>query len=124
MFRALAFMLPVVLVGCRSNETMAKETFSRIYTCPEDRITLTTRKDLVARDLMVRPATPPADIKADPARLALWKQKEADRTSEYDGDVVIEAKGCDHAETYVCGDLRVSVGATRPGCMTPPKSPE
>lgn len=116
-FSLVPVVAAVLLVGCRSNETMAKESFGRRFTCPEDRITATPRTDLKAVDLAFRPEVPPATVAADPARLALWQKEQAATASEYDGDAVLQARGCNAEILYICGDLRVSVGATRPGCM-------
>ena len=115
--------LGFLVIGCRSNETMARESFAHSFTCPEDRITVTPRKDLAAVDLALRPATPPAEIAADPGRLALWKAEAARGAADYEHDAVLQARGCGHEVFYLCGDLRVSVGATRSGCMSAPFPP-
>jgi len=121
--RNVPLVLGFFLIGCRSNETMARENFARAFTCPEDRITVTLHKELAAVDLAVRPAIPPKEIAADPGRLALWKEEAAHGAAEYERDAVVEARGCGHAVFYICGDLRVSVGATRSECMNAPFPP-
>jgi len=120
---ALALIAAVMLVACNSDETMARESFARQFTCPNERITVTPRKDLVAVDLTFRPEAPPKDIAADPGRLAIWQKEEARRAAEYEGKSVIQARGCEHEVFYICGQLRVSVGATRPGCRNAPYPP-
>ncbi len=110
-------MIAVFLVGCRSDETIARESFAHEFTCPSERVTVTPRKDLVGADLAVRQEAPPKDIAADPGRLAVWQKEAARRRADYDGTSVIQARGCEHELLYVCGDLRVSVGATRHTCQ-------
>jgi hypothetical protein len=114
--RALA-TLAVTLTACRSNETIARESFARSYSCPAERITVTPRKDLSAVDLAVRPGVPPKEVAADPGRLEVWKKEATKRAADFEDATVVQAQGCDHEVFYVCGDLRVSVGATRHGCM-------
>src|SRR4051794_13412217 len=114
-WRNALLVLGLFLVGCRNDETMARERFTELFTCPEDRITVTPRKDLAAVDLVIRPAAPPPEIAADAERLALWKEKAAHDAADYEHDTVVEARGCGHEVVYICGDLRVSVGATRKG---------
>jgi hypothetical protein len=121
--RNLVAVFAVIIVGC-SDKSIARDNFERTFTCPADRLTVTPRKDLVARDLATQPATPPPDVAADPGRLELWKKKEASRTSDYDGDSVVQVQGCSHEVFYVCGDLRVSAGATRHGCMAATYPPD
>ena len=113
---ALALIAAVCLVACRSDETIARDLFAARFTCPNERITVAPRKDLRAVDLAIRPEDPPKDIAADPGRLALWQQEQARRAADYDGKSVMQARGCDHEVFYICGQLRVSVGATRYGC--------
>jgi hypothetical protein len=123
MHRLLAVAV-ISIAACRSRETMARETFSSSFTCPADRITVAPRNDLDAAALAVQPQTPPSDIAADPGRLALWKQEDERRAAQYKGASVMQVSGCDREQFYVCGELRVSVGATRPGCQSvtyPPK---
>ena len=120
---AVALIAAVCLVACNSDETMPRESFGRQFTCPSERITVTPRKNLAAVDLTFRPGTPDKDIAADPGRLALWQKEEARRAAEYEGKSVIQARGCEHEVFYVCGQLKVSVGATRPQCRNAPYPP-
>lgn len=114
---AVALIAAVCVVGCRSNETIARESFARELSCPDERITVTPRKDLVGADLAIRPEAPPKDIAADPGRLAIWQKEEARRLADYEGTSVMQARGCDRELLYICGDLKVSVGATRHICQ-------
>lgn len=105
------------LVGCRSDETIARESFAHEFSCPNERITVTPRKDLVGADLAIRQEAAPKDIAADPGRLDIWQKEAARRRADYDGSSVIQVRGCEKELLYICGDLRVSVGATRHVCQ-------
>jgi hypothetical protein len=94
----------VSLVACRSAETVARERFESLFMCPEDRITVTSRKDLNSLELAFRRKPAPSDVAADPGRLELWNQE--------------QARGCGKEVFFICGQLRVSVGATQYGCTT------
>jgi hypothetical protein len=119
-----------VLTACTRLETGAREHFSREFSCPENRIEAKTRADL-------RPSTmnpflipsvpePPAEVKADPARLEVWRQnKVAQRSSSanfVDGRfTVIEVSGCDHQILYCCSHPNGSRGGINMGkvaCQT------
>jgi hypothetical protein len=62
----------------------------------------------ILEELSARPADrkPPADVAADPARLAIWRAqrgKEQARQDRWDREhPVVEARGCDRTELYVC----------------------
>jgi hypothetical protein len=125
MLRARGPVVPCIVVAaaasvvaCRSDETIAREQFASRFTCPEERITVTPRKDLTSVDLTFRPQPPPSDVAADPGRLELWNKDQARRAAEYEGKSVVEARGCGHELLFICGQMRVSVGATRYLCMS------
>jgi hypothetical protein len=112
-----AALIAGVLIAFQSDETIARDHFASDFTCPNERVTVTARKDLAAVDLAVRPEAPPKDIAADPGRLAIWQKAAAQRAAYYDGKSVIQARGCEHEVFYICGQLRSS-GATRHGCTS------
>ena len=123
MLRGRRFVAPCTVIaataflvsGCNA-KTFARDQFGSRYTCPDERITTTLRKDLSAVDLAFRPEPPPRDVAADPGRLELWKEKQARGAEEWDGKSVVQVRGCGHEVFFICGQLRVSVGATRYGC--------
>ena len=123
----VAVVLPVTsvlaLAGCRKDETIAREMFAGRFTCPEDRLTVTTRKDLRAVDVAFRAKPAPSDVSADPARLASWNKEQAREAADFASFTVVEVKGCEHDVLFACGDLRVTVGSTRHGCMDAPYAP-
>jgi hypothetical protein len=108
----------VSLVACRSAETVARERFESLFMCPEDRITVTSRKDLNSLELAFRRKPAPSDVAADPGRLELWNQEQARGAADYEGMSVVQARGCGKEVFLICGQLRVSVGATQYGCTT------
>lgn len=102
--------------ACWSDTEWAREKFASRNTCPEERVTATLRKDLKAVDLAFRAEPPPPAVAADPERLKLWNEKQARAAAEWDGKRVVQVRGCGREEFAICGQLRVSVGATRYGC--------
>ncbi|MBL8923686.1 MAG: hypothetical protein JNJ54_32830 [Myxococcaceae bacterium] len=92
-------LLVVSLSGCQSLTDGAREQVSKAYSCPLERVVGVERSDLKAMELRlagVPKPTPPPDIAADPARLAMWQQSQAEsrtQAASYPG-VVIEVKGC------------------------------
>lgn len=97
----------LVLVGCRragnDNKEAAREEFSKAYTCPKERVTVTARPDLKAYDLMVGSRSkPPREVAADPGRLAEWQKRERKLEEDYNRQSIFQATGCDHEETYAC----------------------
>lgn len=95
------------LVACKGGKDQryakaAEEEFSKTFSCPASSITVTPRPDLKAYDLQVTPTSPPAEVAADPARLAEWKRREEKGKEGYDGMSVYHASGCGHAAYYTC----------------------
>lgn len=98
-----------VMVGaCTSLSNEARAAFAYKYFCPPDSITVTEARDLehpwVIPGYEMPP--PPAEIQADPKRLAFYlevakKRRTPERT--FDNPYTFyEVKGCDYRETYVC----------------------
>ncbi|UNK79554.1 hypothetical protein MNQ96_00180 [Sphingopyxis granuli] len=102
----VAVLLAAMLVaGCASRERAARDTFAERFTCPIERVTA-TKVDGVRRSEVLERATPipdpPAEIRADPARLAQWT--DSLRVSPgfdgyYEG---YRAAGCGHRAEYLC----------------------
>ncbi len=91
----------LVLSACKSKEQGARESFSKDFTCPEDRVEVRARPDVKRSDLDKR-EEPPADIKADPGRLELWQsRKDEERKKSDDGCEMFEARGCGK-QTLLC----------------------
>jgi hypothetical protein len=91
------------LVGCESYDHATKVAFEQAYTCPTDRVTVTYRADLRWHDVQSGVAdTPPPEIAADPARLALWQAKQDSYAEWNNRNYVYEAAGCDHHALFGC----------------------
>lgn len=97
------------MAGCGSREEAAFRTFSESYSCPRDQITVKPIDSVTMRELWLRAnplPPPPADVQADPARLAVWsKAQDKDREGPLRGVQSYElfhATGCDHAVDYAC----------------------
>jgi hypothetical protein len=105
-------VLVLASVGCKKLETEAKENFAAKYSCPEDRIAVKARQDLNADEVLrgkkklKKKDTPPAEVAADPARLAKWNQDHAEaeesRAAFHSNWDVFEVNGCSHIELAVC----------------------
>lgn len=104
--RRLTVLLAALLIaGCASREQAARDTFAEHFACPIERVTA-TKVDGVRRSEVHQRETPipdpPAEIRADPARLAQWT--ESHRVSSgfdryYEG---YHAAGCGHRAEYLC----------------------
>jgi hypothetical protein len=95
----------LLLVACQSLASGAKEQFSKDYSCPLDRIESRDRRDLHPSSFSypLPMPKPPADVAADPARLALWTKNHTHDPTLYDGDNDIEeARGCGKQAFYQC----------------------
>jgi hypothetical protein len=104
------------LVGCQSLLDGAKETFSNENTCPIERVEARERPELKASSFKAK-RTPPADIAADPGRLAMWqKQEEASHTSSDGLGSIAEVRGCGKRAFYRC--YRSSKQAHRMHCVS------
>ncbi len=110
---AVPFLL-VAASGCSKNEEYARERFGVMHSCPVDTVTIKKRPDLKwsAVGWSGSNESPPAEVAADPVRLAKWKEDQA-KTYEpliksLDEHDVYEAHGCGH-DGYV-------------GCKTPAKT--
>lgn len=119
MLRTSALLSMVCLLGCKSDETIARDELARQYACARSQITVTARKDLSAVDLMYRrPGDAPNEIVVvDPAKLAA-EREEAEK--EYAEARVMQARGCDREVFYVCATW----GSGIHGCVSaryPPK---
>jgi hypothetical protein len=98
--------IAVALCGCTSLDEGARQEFSRHFTCPESSITVTERSDLDADEIERGPIPdPPAEVKADPTRLALWNQQ---HQPIHTGHTIYQAAGCDHEVFYSCGRSKKS----------------
>lgn len=98
-----------VCVACNNFEGKSKETFSTKFSCPKDRITSKARPDLRAYDLIFGPQTkeePPAEVKSDPGRLAVWEEKQQQTLKSQDSwnssSAIFEVSGCEQEAIYVC----------------------
>lgn len=101
--RILLFVpLAVSGTGCSSwfLSLTARDTFTEQQLCPKDRIQ-TTYIAVQPQDIFERPA-PPAEIAADPGRLAVWTQKVDADFKEFDNLTLSDAVGCGIHLRYLC----------------------
>lgn len=104
--RLCGLLVVLVFGACTDFVEKSKKTFSKEYSCPLDRVTSKLRVDLSSEDLTFgyRSKTePPADIKYDPARLAMWEAKEKkDNPPRPPTNNVFEVSGCSEKAFYIC----------------------
>ena len=93
--------LPACVAQLRSDSA---EQFARVFSCPRARVVVTRRSDVLPHQLLVPDALPSPEVAADPARLEFWREQRSDDRARADSrHLVLEAIGCGHRETYVCG---------------------
>ena len=130
-----ATLLCVLMPGCGSQQDAAFSTFSETYSCPRDQITVDPIKTVTMRELWMQAnplPQPPADIQADPERLAL-SNKTQDKAREgplrgVERYKLFHASGCGRAEDYACYCPPPQKGASTTrgtrqdscGCQAPP----
>lgn len=120
---------PIVLAAlvlgggaCPSLERGAKEQFSTDLTCPEDRIEVRRRPELKPYDVAhPRPPEPPADVRSDPGRLAMWQKNQEDTRDTQNRHKVLEARGCGQSRLYICDTYATHSSTQSPiGCSEIP----
>lgn len=116
-----------MLTSCKSLSSGASETFSKLTTCPPERVTVVARPDYRRP---VPPDSPPPDVAADPGRLAFWHQQREQKLREAGdnpcfGDTPFEATGCGQRLILCCGhptgSTPGSVNAAQVGCVPMPE---
>lgn len=83
--------------SCTALPKQTLEEFSEQYSCPVDSITSKERPDVQAAQFE-SPRTPPADVAADPARLAVWQ---SNQPKPWSVDF-FELTGCGHHVLWGC----------------------
>jgi hypothetical protein len=82
--------------GCATDDQGAvRDQFVKDAACPVDRVTTAPSND---------PATPPADVAGDAARLSIWTQAEHERTKSL---VFVTARGCNVESIYSCQNTKI-----------------
>lgn len=109
-----SLLLATALCGCHTLKTDATKAFADKYSCPDTRITTTERSNIEPSQILLdryEPATPPAEVAADPGRLAKWRSDQQKRRQQgidsYDHRssaslTVYELKGCGHHKFVAC----------------------
>ncbi len=100
----------LAIAAC-SSASQARADFAQSYTCPPERVAVTSWPSAAQREhySSVRAPTaqpsPPPDVAADPARLRMWqtereaKRKQEEEVSSCDG---YEVTGCGQQHFYCC----------------------
>jgi hypothetical protein len=94
----------------------AKEHFSQSQTCPLDRVEVRERPELKPSQFYKSPA-PPADVAADPGRLQMWRNTQAENAANHSKfESIVEARGCDKHVFYACSHPTSTSGNERWSC--------
>ncbi|QEA12951.1 hypothetical protein [Comamonas flocculans] len=111
--------------GCTSRMDAARDLFMQAKTCPAERVqvreleglTLHARRE---KKRMTNAVQAPDDVRADPARLALWQaqQAEAARIRQWIDErfLLYRASGCGQQQDYACEFLWSQKGWPRGRC--------
>jgi hypothetical protein len=101
-----------VLVSCASLGGGARDDFAKTTNCPPDRVTVVPRPDY--RVTLPPEPSPPADVAADPGRLAYWRQQQhAARSKQQNPDCdFFEVSGCGK-RVILCCDHPTTASGTR-----------
>ena len=117
-----------LLAACTGREGAARNLFEQTWSCPADRIEARRVEGLTLADL--RPPaheTPPAEVAADAARLALWhaqqQEAQASRRRFDERYHVYDVSGCGHEARYACIFLMSERGPWRGLCQPAPDQP-
>ena len=104
-----AILLCIGVAGCGSQKEAAYRDFSETHSCPRDRMTVEPIAGVTMRDLWLRAnpfPDPPADLRSDPARLAVWREvQEKEREGPLRGVKayrLFHVSGCGQSVDYAC----------------------
>jgi hypothetical protein len=101
------------LLSCGGADgSFARRDFAVHVSCPPDQVVAVSRPDL-HRPLPPYP-TPPADVAADPSRLAFWRSQVDERRKILADSGLWEATGCGRREVLSCSYSR---DGTRASCV-------
>ncbi len=121
---AIAFLL----TSCTSREDAASALFVQRLSCPAERIQIEEIADTSLHALRQRqtqqkaPSTAPAEIAADPERLALW-QEQAEQAQSNQKAIderyrLYRVSGCQQQEVYACEFMWSQKGLPRGRCSS------
>jgi hypothetical protein len=111
-FSGLALIAAAVTAAGCGFSTKVKTKFANENYCPADRVTVAERPDLKHPIALpgYEPPAPPAEIQADPERLALYVEEAKKRRRSLswvdDPETYYEVQGCGHRTVYKCSSLR------------------
>jgi hypothetical protein len=115
----------VFLLACTSDEAASKEAFSKEFSCPPDRVTVTPRKGDAYEAVFGKDTEPTPEIKADPGRYSVWKKERQDAHDSFNnGRTMMAVKGCDHVALYHCGYGNDANGGRVMACSRTVSSPD
>jgi serine/threonine protein kinase len=88
----------------------SKDQFSKRYVCPLDRVQSTPRPDINVVGFEYPKQSPPRDIAADPARVAVWQANQPKPRDT--GDEIFEVQGCGQHLLWACHRGKSSISCS------------
>ena len=105
-FRLLLLLAMLSLAACASREEAARNDFARRFTCPAEQVTTTKIPGVRWSEVMRREnpiPEPPAEVRADPARLDMWNREYSNFSPGFDHNYEgFHVTGCGHAADLLC----------------------
>lgn len=107
----LLFLASLMLQGCIRRVDAARDLFVQEKTCPANRVQVSELEGPTLHEMRQQKQgrkveRAPADIQADPSRLALWQaqQAEAARIQQWIDErfLLYRASGCGQQQDYAC----------------------
>jgi hypothetical protein len=98
---ALAFSC--ACAACADFPELARDQFAWDNSCPESRVTVTERTDVLPHRLLHQEPVPPPEVEADSERMVMWRRNWT-RAEEREDDnySVYDVAGCGTTETVLC----------------------
>lgn len=119
-----ALVAGALIAGCGSTEEAAVLAFSETYSCPRERVVVTPVRGITAFELWQRVnpmPEPPAEVRADPARLAVarqaWEEQHEGVERGLNRTDLFHVSGCEHAVDLGCACVS-GAGSTTGGVDT------
>lgn len=124
---ALAIAIAIASTGCKSKQQLARESFAKDHSCPLAEVLASEHTELSSYDLTFGKLEPPADIAADPTRVALWREENERKRKLVDASsTVFLGEGCNQQKYYACSRSDAKQGSNlrcSPLSALPPRAP-
>jgi|GEM_PF-2952698 len=104
--RPFLLLAALTLTACASREEAARNDFARRFTCPAEQVTTTKIPGVRWSEVRRREhpiPDPPAEVRADPARLDMWNRQNDHFSAGFDHNFEgFHVTGCGHEADLLC----------------------